>query len=282
VSTTAIHDLTTWLQQWLPPELARVAVAAGIIALGYLVATAIRFVVVRVFRRLSGRLLSITRRASERAGIAHAPDATRGAEAAALGVAGRIAFWVVFALFLGAASTLLGFPILTEWLASLAGYLPHVLAATAIVLLGILSGLMLRVTVTAATRSAGFLYAQALGRAAQIAVVALAIVVAIEELGIQVTFLVVVAATVLGAALGGAALAFGLGARRSVSNLMASHYLAKWYRVGHVVRIGEHEGRIAEILPSAIVLHTGDGKLYVPAGEFARGASLLVADEGGE
>jgi hypothetical protein len=63
---------------------------------------------------------------------------------------------------------------------------------------------------------------------------------------------------------------------------MASHYLAKWYRVGHVVRIGEHEGRIAEILPSAIVLHTGDGKLYVPAGEFARGASLLVADEGGE
>jgi len=282
VGNTGIHDLVLWLQRWLPPELARTAVAAGIIVLGYVLATAVRFAVVRVFRRVSARLLLMTQRASERAGLPAAPEATARAEATAVAVAGRIAFWVVFALFLGAASTLLGFPILSEWLASLAEYLPHVLAAAAIVLLGILSGLLLRVTVTAAATSAEFLYAQALGRAAQVAVVALAIVIAIEELGIEVTFLVVVAATVLGATLGGAALAFGLGARGSVSNLLASHYLSKWYRVGHVVRIGAHEGRVAEILPSAVVLHTAAGKVYVPAGEFARTASLLIADEGQE
>ena len=87
-------------------------------------------------------------------------------------------------------------------------------------------------------------------------------------------------ASLLGATLGGAALAFGLGARRSVSNLLACHYLAKWYRVGQVVRIGEHQGRILEILPAAVVLQTSAGKLYIPATQFAESPSLLVIDEG--
>jgi len=106
----------------------------------------------------------------------------------------------------------------------------------------------------------------------------LAATVAIDQLGIEITFLVVVAAIVLGATLGAVGLAFGLGARESVSNLLACHYLAKWYRVGHVVRVGEHEGRIVEILPSAVVLQTGDGRLYLPARQFADQPSLLVRD----
>lgn len=258
----------------MPAELARVAVAAAIAVIGYLLARASRYLAVRLFRRGTEQLLALSRSGRAGAGLPGARESSLQAETAALDAAGRIVFWLVFALFLGAATSVLGFPVLSAWLESLAGYLPRVLAAAAIVLLGVLSGLLLR----AALGSARITYARSLARGAQLAVVGLSVAVAIEELGIEVTFLIVVAAVVLGATLGGAALAFGLGARTSVSNLLACHYLAKWYRVGHVVRIGEHEGRIVEILPSAVVLATESGRVYVPAREFADRASVLISD----
>lgn len=277
-----IQGLVDRLSQWLPIELAHAAIAVAVAALGYVLARGARYVVTRLLRRVSHQILSLSHRASERAGLAHPVEATPGAEDAAIDLSGRVVFWLVFTIFLGAATAVLGFPVLSAWLEGLAGYLPQVLAAAAIVLLGVLSGMLLRIVVIAAARSAGFGYARSLGRAAQIAVLALAGAVAIEELGIRVTFLIVVAAVVLGAAFGGAALAFGLGARDSVGNLLASHYLSKWYRVGQRVRLGEHEGRIIEMLPSAVVLRTDAGKLYVPARRFSEAPSLLVGEEEGE
>jgi len=282
LSSPWIQDLVARLAQWVPVEVARLVIALAVVAVGYVLARVIKYVVVRLFRRASAQLSSMSRRASRRAGLPETPEARERAEVAAIEISGRVAFWLVFALFLGVATTVLGFPALSAWLESLAGYLPRVMASAAIVLLGILSGVFARVVVTAAAGSSGFAVASSLGRAAQVAVVGLAAAVAIEELGIEITFLVVVAAVVLGATLGAAALAFGLGARTSVSNLLASHYLAKWYRVGQMVRVGEHEGRIVEILPGAVVLHTKSGRLYVPAQRFAEQPSLRVADEGGE
>src|SRR5690606_11937338 len=109
-------------------------------------------------------------------------------------VSGRVAFWLVFTLFLGAGTTVLGFPVLSSWMGGLAAYLPRVLASVAILLLGVLSGLFIRAIVMTATEASGLALASSLARAAQIGVVALAAAMAIEELGIEVTFLLVVAA----------------------------------------------------------------------------------------
>ena len=57
-------------------------------------------------------------------------------------------------------------------------------------------------------------------------------------------------------------------------------FVALGHRVGQVVRIGEHEGQIDQILPAAVILRTRAGMVYVPAGEFARGSSTLIDDEG--
>jgi small-conductance mechanosensitive channel len=111
---------------------------------------------------------------------------------------------------------------------------------------------------------------------AQAIIVMASAIVAFDQLGIQVTFLTVLAAIVTGSLLGGAALAFGLGARTAVSNIIASHYLLKIYRVGHHVRVGGFEGRIVDITPTAVVIATADGQAVVPAKEFSERASLLL------
>ncbi len=173
---------------------------------------------------------------------------------------------------------MIGVPVVSNWLSSLAAYLPQAFAAAAILLLGLLFGHLLRVVVLSAAAGAGLPYARALAQVAQVAVVLVAAVVAIEELGVEVTFLIVVTATVLAAVLGGAALAFGLGARTDVGNMVACHYLMRTYKVGHVVRIGGHEGRIVAIMPTAVILDTDEGRVHMPASEFSRSPSVLIEE----
>jgi hypothetical protein len=251
--------------------------AGVVILLGFLVGRLLSSVAVRLLRRWSHALLGVAERFSRLRGVEGGIERA-DAESAAVRLTGRIVFWIVFAVALAAATAIVGVPVVSTWLARLAEYLPQVLAAAAIVLTGLLVGHLLRVLVLSAAAAARFDYARALARVVQVAVVVIAVVVAIEELGIEITFLIVISATVLATVLGGVALAFGLGAGVTVGNMVACHYLARSYRVGHVVRIGGHQGRIVAILPSAVLLSTPEGRVMIPAGEFARSVSVLVED----
>jgi hypothetical protein len=209
------------------------------------------------------------------------PAAEREAGALALerpvaDAVGSVFFWLVFLLFVAAATEALGLPVVSAWLSGVAAYLPRLLVAALIVGLGFLAGGLARTAIAGATASAGFGYADAMGRMAQVIVVMASSIVAFDQLGVAITFLTVLAAIVTAALLGGAALAFGLGARTAVSNIIAAHYLLKIYRVGHHVRVGGFEGRIVDITPTAVVIATAEGQAVVPAKEFSEHASLLL------
>ena len=250
---------------------------AVIIVVGYLLARLASALAVRLLRRWSAGLLAMADRISKLRGGEGGFDRA-DAETAAVRLTGRVVFWIIFAIFLAAATSAIGVPVVSSWLQGLAAYLPQVFAAAAILLLGLLVGHLLRMVVLSAATGAGLPYARALAQVVQISVVVVAAVVAIEELGIEITFLVVISATVVGAILGGAALAFGIGAGVTVGNMVACHYLSRTYRVGHVIRIGAHKGRIVAILPTAVLLATGEGRVMIPAAEFARATSILVED----
>ena len=72
-----------------------------------------------------------------------------------------------------------------------------------------------------------------------------------------------------------------LGARTVVGNILASHYLHQAYRVGHRIRVGEIRGRIEEIHPTHVILEADEGRILVPAKEFAETISVLL-HEGSE
>ena len=255
--------------------LPRLLAAAGLALVGWVAGRLLRFLVVRLMRGWGSRLA---------AGIGRLLR-SRDAEREVRGVAfdrpvadavGGVTFWLVFLFFVAAATEALGLPVISAWLSGVAAYLPRLLVAALIVALGFLAGGLARATLAATAASAGFAYADALGRLAQAVVVMASTIVAFDQLGIEITFLTVLAAIGIGALLGGAALAFGLGARTAVSNIIASHYLLKIYRVGHHVRIGGFEGRIVDITPTAVVIATPDGQAVVPAKQFSEQTSLLL------
>ena len=85
-------------------------------------------------------------------------------------------------------------------------------------------------------------------------------------------------AVVIGAMLAGAGLAFGLGARTAVSNIIASHYVAQTYRVGQVVRVSGVEGKIVQTTPTAVFVAVPEGRVMIPAKQFSEEASVLLTE----
>lgn len=193
---------------------------------------------------------------------------------------GKIVFWIIIVFFLTAATEVLGLPIITTWLSGLVRYLPNILVAAIIVFLGIIGGRLLRDIITTASATAGLLYGNVLGRIAQYAILLITILIAVDQVGIDIAILTGVIDIVLAAILFGAALAFGLGARTSVSNILASYYLQSRYREGQTIKIGDIEGRIIQITPTAVILETAEGQESVPARKFSEDTSTLLKREG--
>ena len=105
------------------------------------------------------------------------------------------------------------------------------------------------------------------------------IVIGVDQIGINIAVLLTVISIVIGTLLGGVAIAFGLGSKNLVSNLIGARYLNKDYRVGETIRIGDTEGTIIELSPVSVILETSEGRMTIPAKTFSERSSLLVQQE---
>ena len=102
------------------------------------------------------------------------------------------------------------------------------------------------------------------------------IIIAIDQIGVDITFLTSLLYIVLATLLFGAAMAFGLGAKTSVSNILASYYIHRTYSEGNIIRIGEHEGRIIKITSTSVFLETESGQVIIPTKDFNEQKSILL------
>lgn len=263
----SLGELAARFQQSLPAF----AAALVLLLVGWLVGRVLRRWSIQLIDGLSRRFALPSLSVESRR-----PDVERRASE----VVGSFVFWVVFVVFLGVASDVLGVPVLATWLDGLTRFVPQLFVAVLIVLAGVLIGRLARETVAAAWQAGGLAHGDAMGRGAQVAVVVAAGVTAVDQIGIDSRFLTSALIVTIAAALGGAALAFGLGGRTAVSNIVAVHYVRQTYRVGQIVRLDGLQGRIREITSTAVVLDAADGRVLVPANTFAERVSTLVTAEG--
>ncbi|MCB1732646.1 MAG: mechanosensitive ion channel, partial [Halieaceae bacterium] len=98
---------------------------------------------------------------------------------------------------------------------------------------------------------------------------------------IDVTFLTTMLGVTSAAVLFGFALAFGLGARSLVSNLIAAHHLRDILEPGQDIRVGEYEGTVLEVSTTAIILDTPEGRTSLPASLYQEQAMVMLLQDGG-
>lgn len=189
---------------------------------------------------------------------------------------GKMFYWIIILLFVTLFTEVLGLPVITSWLKGLGDYLPNILAAIVIIFFGIIFGRLVSELVKNGALKAGLPNSNALGRFTRYIILIIAVIVAIDQVGFDITFLTQLIYILLASLLLGAALAFGAGAKTSVSNILASYYVNRTYKEGDLISIGAHEGKIINITPTSVVIKTDSGEVIIPAKEFNEKDSTLI------
>ncbi len=268
------NQILSSLTQWklsLIAALPNLVTAFIVLIVGWVLAWALRRVVRRVFRRLAAQIPSGTGRAA----WSEAVDDNDVGNVAAGGV-----YWLVLLVTSMVAIDALDIAVFSRWVGAFASYLPRLALAAAILFVGIIAGRLARnAIVKTAVRLPGS-QARGLARFAQLAIVIATGLVAAERLGLDVSLLSAVFMILVAATLAAAALAFGLGARDIVADILAMHYVNKSHRMGQRVRLGQDEGRIVRTSRTAVSLETVDGEMSIPGRDFVNARCVLLSEEG--
>ncbi|MDY6972079.1 MAG: hypothetical protein SV775_07095, partial [Thermodesulfobacteriota bacterium] len=139
-------------------------------------------------------------------------------------IIGSLVYWFVMILVLIASLDALGLPIVSEILNDIFLYIPNVVAAIIVIILGILFGNLLSAVVRTAASNAGLSTADGLGKTALYSIVVFSSAIALIQLGIGQD--IVTSAFELG--FGAIALAFGLAFGIGGKDV-AADYLKKWF-----------------------------------------------------
>lgn len=230
----------------------------------------LRAVILRFGRGLDRLLASLNRATGE--------DTTRPGWSVTAITAG-VAFWVVIALGVVSASEVLGLALLAEWLEDLLGYLPRVLISGFILFIGYLVSQGLRDLLLGLPAIRRLRYGGLLAGSLSGLTLAFALLLALDQLGLDTGLLKSVLIIAVAALAGAGALAFGLGTADTVRNIMASHYLRTIYQPGVLVRMDGREGEILELTPVGVLLETAEGREFIPARRFLEQGAVIVDPE---
>ena len=180
-----------------------------------------------------------------------------------IGALAPLTFWAILAVAVWLSLSVLGVGTATGLLDGMLAHLPGLILAVLAISAGHLIGVGLRefvrhraVTVRFPPRGAYWLGAGP------------AIIIAAQQLGIDVSFIADLALLAFGIASAALGLSFALGARQHVANLIARRELGN-YRKGDRLRIDETEGTVVELRRTGVVLATADGLVTMPAARFS-------------
>ncbi|WP_116366617.1 mechanosensitive ion channel family protein [Parahaliea mediterranea] len=183
-------------------------------------------------------------------------------------------YYGTLVIFLLMALQALSISVVRDWLDRLLQYIPQLILGGFIILSGYLLGVIVRSIVAGLM---GMSSDHLVPRFAQLLVLLAAVLTGLAQTAVDISFLSNVIVILLGFFFGGLSLAFALGSRQLVENLLARRALDR-YRIGDEVRINGSQGRIIEMLSTAVVLEAEQGILTVPTAQFVAAEVLLLRE----
>jgi hypothetical protein len=263
-----LRDAVRSALQGIVDSLPELLAAVVIVLVGWLLARLAR----RATRQLTGaanRLLERTLRRGTAASTRLSP--------AFISVTGELIFWLVLIFSLVVAASVAGLGSLGEWLNRIVLHLPSLLIGALIIVEVNFFSVYLRELVTSSADSSRVPAAATVGRLAQAAVLTVAIIIGLDQAGIDVAMLMIVFAIVGGGLTAAVLVAFGLGARHYVGNLIGARNARHFVYPGMRLRVGEIEGEVLELTHTHVAMDTADGKTLLPAQLLETQRVLIVA-----
>jgi hypothetical protein len=230
---------------WVPNAFAAIVV----LVVGYFVARLLSSAIIAIADRIG------LHRAAERSGLLTSMQHV-GIKRSVSQILGTIIFWLLMCVFLMAACNILGLPALTQAMQSVVDYIPKLLVATIVVVLGLLVAKFLQGVIATSADRVGVAYAQQLATACYWVLAAITFFAACEQLNIEFELLkYAILIAFAGLALG-VGLSCGLGGRDVMAGIMSGYYVRQRMQSGDRVDVGGLVGTVREVGPVATIIET--------------------------
>ena len=180
----------------------------------------------------------------------------------------KLTYFLIIFLLAKTASDAFGLIAISNAIGAFFSYLPNILAALLLLIFGTTIGQFTGQMVTQAAESWKLDSAPALGKLVSALIIFLVAMMAIGQLKIDTEMVRIVTSFVLGAAALGFGLAFGLGTREIVRNIVTGFYTRKLLAVGNSLTIAGQSGILTAITPTHTVLTNGGHDILVANAKF--------------
>jgi hypothetical protein len=253
VVVRALSELGSTLAAFLPSLVG----ALLILGVGWLLSRSVELAAGRLLRTVG------VDRASARLGLSEAIERT-GLDASLSGLIARLLFWLLMLTFLLSSAETLGLEAVTGTIDRLIAYIPSVIGAGLIALLGLLLARFVGGVVRSAVGAAGFVGAERMGFLVQALVATLVVVIALEQLGVDTEVLIGPFTALLAAAGLSAGLAFALGAYPLVTHILAGHFLRQSLPRDVFIEVAGRRGVVLRVGATDTLLRDGESQWSVP------------------
>ncbi|MEB3329779.1 MAG: hypothetical protein VKQ33_11155 [Candidatus Sericytochromatia bacterium] len=249
------------------------ALAAGLVnllgfvpnMLGALVILLMGWAVGAALQALTERVLGAVRfdRAVAQAGLRDAITKA-GVELEPSGLVASLVKWTIWLVAFMTAADTLRLPQVSAGIATLVAYVPNVLAAIAILTVGLLFATFVGRLVRGATASVSLRTGELVADVAYWVVAVFAVLAAIGQLNIAPALVQTLYTAVIGALALAAAIAFGLGLRDQARAIVVGRAVAEQLHPGDEIALEALRGRIQRIGALTTQVHTAEGTVSVP------------------
>ena len=180
-------------------------------------------------------------------------------------VISRFVYWIILLIFFVAASETLGWTAVSRTLNNLINYLPALLSAIVILLIGLYLAQTVRTVIRAALHSLRVGAAQLISSLAFYLLATIVVLTALEQAGVDTSIVTANLTLIVGAIVGAFAISFAIASRHILENILASFYGRKNFAAGDIIRLNNVEGKIVRIDGVSVVVKTKEAEVVLPA-----------------
>lgn len=175
--------------------------------------------------------------------------------------------WSLLLMLIIIVSEMMGLSIISEEIGNLISYLPQLLSAVAIFVIGLFIANFVKKSIAAFFKSFELSGSKIISQLVFFILLTIVSITALNQAGVNTEIITSNLTLIFGAFLGAFALAIGLGSKDVVADLMRAYYTRRKYEIGQTIKFKDVEGEIVGVEDLSMSIKTETGLLIVPIKE---------------
>lgn len=185
--------------------------------------------------------------------------------------------WILFLVFLIIAADIMAWDFVSKEIGNLLRYLPRLFSAIALFMIGIYIASFVKNAIRGFYESLNLSGSKIISNLVFYIIAIIITVTALDQAGIDTTVITNNITIILGAFLLAISIAFGLGSKDVVKEILLTFYTRKNYDLGDTVKINNVEGSIEAIDNISMTITTATGKTIIPIKEVVESQVEIIS-----